>query len=114
LAVAFTRAAAAALRQRLGGMLREKARDVDVSTFHSLCFRIVRLWWEELGFAHERLTVYSEHDQRAEIERLAGERQLKSELDTEELLRAVDRFRLDGETPASRGIADLALQYEAL
>ncbi len=114
LAVAFTRAAAATLRQRLTGMLREQARDVDVSTFHSLCFRIVRLWWEELGFAHERLTVYSEHDQRAEIERLAGERQLKPELDTEELLRAVDRFRIDGETPARPGIADLALQYEAL
>ena len=114
LAVAFTRAAAAALRQRLTGMLREQARDVDVSTFHSLCFRIVRLWWEELGFAHERLTVYDEQEQRTEIGRLASELRLDAGLESEELLRAVDRFRLDGETPGSRAVAELALHYEAL
>src|SRR5690242_14629954 len=114
LAVAFTRAAAAALRQRLGGMLREQARDVDISTFHSLCFRIVRLWWEELGFAHERLTVYGEQEQRAEMERLARELTLDGGLENEELLRAVDRYRLDGESPGLPAIAELARQYEAL
>jgi DNA helicase-2/ATP-dependent DNA helicase PcrA len=114
LAVAFTRAAAAALRQRLIGMLREQARAVDVSTFHSLCFRIVRLWWEELGFAHERLTVYTEQEQRAEIERLGAELKLGAGLENEELLRAVERFRLDGESPPQRDIAELAWEYEAL
>jgi DNA helicase-2/ATP-dependent DNA helicase PcrA len=114
LAVAFTRAAAAALRLRLSGMLREQAREVDVSTFHSLCFRIVRLWWEELGFAHERLTVYTEQEQRSEIDRLASELNLDTGSDAEELLRAVDRFRLDGESPGSPAVRDLALRYEAL
>jgi DNA helicase-2/ATP-dependent DNA helicase PcrA len=114
LAVAFTRAAAAALRQRLTGMLREQATDVDISTFHSLCFRIVRLWWEELGFAHERLTVYSEQEQRAEIERLASRLKLAAGADREELFRVIDRFRLDGETPESEVVRELALEYEAL
>ncbi|HLG72510.1 MAG TPA: UvrD-helicase domain-containing protein [Chloroflexota bacterium] len=114
LAVAFTRAAAAALRQRLTGMLRDQAQEVDVSTFHSLCLRIVRLWWEELGFAHDGLTVYTEAEQRTEIERLAMELKLPTGLDGEDLLRAVDRFRLDGESPGSPAVAEVARRYEAL
>ncbi|HLG72586.1 MAG TPA: ATP-dependent helicase [Chloroflexota bacterium] len=114
LAVAFTRAAAGALRQRLSGMLREQARDVDVSTFHSLCFRIVRLWWEELGFAHERLTVYSEQEQRTEIERLTSQLKLDAGPDSEDVLRGIDRFRLDGESPGSEAVRKVAQEYEML
>src|SRR5712691_11434080 len=77
LALTFTRAAAGHLRNRLTGMLRQQAR--DVGTFHSLGLRIIRLWSAELGFAHDRLTVYNEHDQRTEIERLLDQLEIGHE-----------------------------------
>src|SRR5713226_3085282 len=113
LALTFTRAAAGHLRNRLTGMLREQARDVDVGTFHSLGLRIIRLWSAELGFAHDRLTVYNEHDQRTEIERLLDQLEIGHE-DIADVVRSVDRFRLDGEMPAQPGIAELTARYEAL
>lgn len=115
LALTFTRTAAVHLRLRLAGMLRDRAADVDISTFHSLGLRMVRLWSAELGYGGDRLTVYRESDQRRELERLARQAGLGStQLDLDELTRATDRLRLDGELAGPAHVRTLAGQYEAL
>ena len=115
LALTFTRAAAGQLRQRLAGMLAGQAAEVDVFTFHGLGLRMVRLWAEQLGYTTDRLSVYGEHEQRQEIRRLAGELLPAAELhQPDDLVRAVDQLRLEGELDGIEGLGALTCEYEAL
>ena len=51
LAITFTNKAAGELKERLGTMLGEEiARDIQASTFHSACVRILRAEAEHLGY----------------------------------------------------------------
>ncbi|HAN43754.1 MAG TPA: ATP-dependent DNA helicase PcrA [Ruminococcaceae bacterium] len=51
LAITFTNKAAAELKQRLADMLGERANDIQASTFHSACVRILRRNIDRLGYA---------------------------------------------------------------
>src|SRR5207245_6033065 len=50
LAITFTTAAAATLRQRLAGVLGDAARDLTISTFHALGLRLIKQCGGESGF----------------------------------------------------------------
>ena len=63
LAITFTNKAAAELRERLEKTIKEYARDVMASTFHSLCVRILRRDADRLGFASS-FTIYDSDDQK--------------------------------------------------
>src|SRR5919202_3641945 len=71
LAITFTTAAAATLRQRLAGVLGERAAAVDIATFHALGLRIVRQWSAELGFGLYPPAVYGRDDARAVLREVA-------------------------------------------
>jgi len=115
LALTFTRAAAGQLRHRLAGMLASQAAEVDVFTFHGLGLRMVRLWAEQLGYATDRLTVYGEHEQREEIKRLSAELLPAAELhQPDDVVRAVDQLRLEGELGSIDGLGALTAEYEAV
>ncbi len=63
LAVTFTNKAANEMRERLAGMIeREQAAQVTMSTFHSLCLRILRTGIERLGYK-SNFSIYDEGDQ---------------------------------------------------
>jgi len=49
LGLAFTNKAAEEMRSRLGALAGEEARDVWISTFHSLCLRLLREHGREIG-----------------------------------------------------------------
>lgn len=51
MAITFTNKAAAEMRERLGGLIGTYARGMWVSTFHSMCVRILRTDCERIGFA---------------------------------------------------------------
>ena len=51
MAITFTNKAAAEMRERLGGLIGTYARGMWVSTFHSMCVRILRANCERIGFA---------------------------------------------------------------
>ncbi len=50
MAITFTNKAAAEMRERLGGLIGTYARGMWVSTFHSMCVRILRADCERIGF----------------------------------------------------------------
>jgi DNA helicase-2/ATP-dependent DNA helicase PcrA len=63
LAVTFTNKAANEMRQRLAGMVEPaKAKKVTMSTFHSLCVRILRSGIERLGYK-ANFSIYDDADQ---------------------------------------------------
>lgn len=64
LAITFTNKAAAEMRERLGQLVGPAARGMWVSTFHSMCVRILRADAERLGFT-KNFTIYDEGDAKS-------------------------------------------------
>ncbi|MEC4271667.1 UvrD-helicase domain-containing protein [Adlercreutzia sp. R25] len=61
LAITFTNKAATEMRERLGQLVGTRARGMWVSTFHSMCVRILRADAERLGFT-KNFTIYDTDD----------------------------------------------------
>ena len=61
LAITFTNKAAKEMRERVSALVGEDGEDVWVSTFHSMCARILRRDIEKLGFASS-FTIYDTDD----------------------------------------------------
>ena len=115
LAMAFTRVAAAQLRQRLEGLLGAQARQVEVSTFHALGLRVVQQWQEELGYGRRPLVVYSQYEARLLLRETAREAGLDlKRITLPDLAAEIDRMRLDGCCGLDLGEARaLVTDYEA-
>jgi len=70
LAVTFTNKAANEMRERVGTMVDpELAEKVTISTFHSLCVRILRTCIERLGYK-KSFTIYTQSDQIGLLRRI--------------------------------------------
>lgn len=64
LAITFTNKAAAEMRERLGKLIGGSARGMWVSTFHSMCVRILRANAPIIGFT-ENFTIYDDSDSKS-------------------------------------------------
>ncbi len=70
LAVTFTNKAASEMRERVGTMIdTEVAERLTISTFHSLCVRILRSGIERLGYKRS-FTIYTQSDQVGLLRRI--------------------------------------------
>ena len=63
LAITFTNKAAGEMRERVDALLGGQGADVFVSTFHSMCVRILRRNIDRLGYERD-FTIYDADDQR--------------------------------------------------
>ncbi len=63
LAITFTNKAAAEMRERLGALVGPAARGMWVSTFHSMCVRMLRADAERLGYT-KNFTIYADDDSK--------------------------------------------------
>ena len=72
MAITFTNKAAAEMRERLGQLMGGYVRGMWVSTFHSMCVRILRSDCERLGFA-PGFTIYDDSDSKSLVKRIRAE-----------------------------------------
>ena len=72
MAITFTNKAAAEMRERLGQLMGGFVRGMWVSTFHSMCVRILRSDCERLGFA-PGFTIYDDSDSKSLVKRIMFE-----------------------------------------
>ena len=72
LAITFTNKAAAELKERLSAMLGEDALNINASTFHSACMRILRSEIGALGFKSD-FTIYDSDDSQRMIKNCMAE-----------------------------------------
>ncbi|HUU33062.1 MAG TPA: UvrD-helicase domain-containing protein [Vicinamibacterales bacterium] len=75
LAVTFTNKAAEEMRERVGRLIEADCRPMWISTFHSLCARLLRREAHHLGLSRS-FTIYDVGDQQAVIKQLVKEYQL--------------------------------------
>lgn len=70
LAITFTNKAAGEMRERVGALIGEDlAKDMWISTFHSMCVRILRRDSEKLGYG-KYFTIYDTSDQKSLIKEI--------------------------------------------
>jgi len=69
LAITFTNKAAKEMRERVTSLVGESASDVWVSTFHTMCARILRRDIEKLGYTRS-FTIYDDDDQASVLKEL--------------------------------------------
>ena len=75
LAVTFTNKAAEEMRERVGKLLEADCRSMWISTFHSLCARLLRREAHHLGLSRN-FTIYDSGDQQSVVKQLIKEYQL--------------------------------------
>ena len=66
LAITFTNKAAKEMRERVDKIVKEGSENIWVSTFHSMCVRILRRFNEKMGGTNN-FTIYDTDDQKAVI-----------------------------------------------
>lgn len=72
LAITFTNKAAGELRERLADMLGEEGMNINASTFHSACVRILRSEIEALGYGRD-FTIYDSDDSQRLIKNIMAD-----------------------------------------
>ena len=77
LAITFTNKAAGEMRQRVNSLIRIGAESIWVSTFHSMCVRILRRYIDRLGYDN-RFTIYDTDDQKTLMKEVCR----KTDIDT--------------------------------
>jgi superfamily I DNA/RNA helicase len=115
LAVTFTNKAANEMRERVSGMVaKDKVKKLTISTFHSLCVRILRRDIEKLGYK-SNFTIYTQSEQSGLMKRIVVKCAARGEkLDADTAIALISRQRNRG-VPADPNpqalIHDVAREY---
>lgn len=72
LAITFTNKAAAELKERLNAVLGEEALNINASTFHSACVRILRQEIDRIGYGRD-FTIYDSDDAQRLVKAVMSE-----------------------------------------
>lgn len=116
LAVTFTNKAAAEMRERIGGMVSQKAADLmTVRTFHSLCVQILRQGIEHLGYK-KNFAIFTGSDQKGLMKQLIVRKGGANEkVKPEDVLAKISKAKNDGlplKDIDDEFFAHLAVEYQ--
>lgn len=75
LAITFTNKAAKEMRQRIAGVLGGASEDIWISTFHSMCVRILRKDIDRIGY-NRNFTILDTTDQQSVVKQILKERNI--------------------------------------
>ncbi|WP_125589708.1 DNA helicase PcrA [Companilactobacillus jidongensis] len=99
LAITFTNKAAKEMKERIGKLLDEAAEDVWVSTFHSLCVRILRRDIDKMGKSRS-FTISDPSEQRTLMKQILKRMNLDpKQYDPRAILGAISNAKNDLQTP---------------
>lgn len=102
LAVTFTNKAAAEMKNRLIAM-ESMAESVWVSTFHSMCVRILRRDIDKLGRYNKNFTIYADDDSERAVKRIIKEGNYEGESLHKKCLYAISEAKNQGLSPEEYG-----------
>ena len=124
LAITFTNKAAGEMRQRVDNLVGFGSESIWVSTFHSMCVRILRRYIDRMGYDH-RFTIYDTDDQKTLMKEVCRKTDVDTKRFKERMLLSVissaknemvmpDEFELNaGGDFAQQQIAKVYREYEA-
>ncbi len=116
LAVTFTNKAATEMRERLARMISPaEAKQVTMSTFHSLCLRILRTGIDRLGYKNN-FSIYDEGDQLGIIKKVITRTAAKDEKLDPNVAKALISRAKNASLPASADeslMSEVFLRYDA-
>ncbi|WP_119327138.1 DNA helicase PcrA [Companilactobacillus musae] len=100
LAITFTNKAAKEMKERIGKLLDESANDVWVSTFHSLCVRILRRDIDKMG-KPKTFTIADPSEQRTLMKQILNKMNLDPKrYDPRAILGTISNAKNELQTPA--------------
>ena len=123
LAITFTNKAAGEMKERIEGILGQDSLGIWVSTFHSLCVRILRKFAPRLGY-DENFTIYDADDQKTLMRNLIKRNELDPKMFREkgvlgeishakdELISSVDYARNAAGDPYKTVVGRLYREYQ--
>ena len=123
LAITFTNKAAKEMKERVEGIIGERANDMWISTFHSTCVRILRREIEHLGYK-SNFTIYDSSDQKTLVTECMKALNINDkDIDSREILAKIGRAKDKMQSPESykrefesnfreNKIADVYLMYQ--
>ena len=105
LAITFTNKAAGEMRERVDRLIGTQAREVWVSTFHSMCVRILRRYIDRLGYKSD-FSIYDTDDQRTLMKQVLKELSIDPKMFKERVVLSV----ISG--AKNRGVSPLEFRKE--
>ncbi len=107
LAITFTNKAAKEMKDRVRSLIGIVADNMWISTFHSLCVRILRREIEKLGYTNS-FTIYDFYDQKALVKQCMEILKVNSDnIDVAEIIKKISKYKNDFIKPSEALSMDL-------